>query len=259
MTLAEFSVRRPIVITMLTLIVVILGVVSLSRLRIDMLPSIEMPSLSVRTIYSGASPEVMERLVTQPLEGIIATVPGVEEMTSDSSEGDSRINVTFVWGTDINTAAIDIQSKIEDGMNDLPEDVVRPRVDKFDISTFPVVMLGISSKLDPLELTQLVEDQVRYRFARIPGVAQVDLWGGYNREVRVELNPDAIKSLGIPLDRILLAIRDANLDRPAGKIEEGKYDITLRAPAEFNGLDQIRNTVIATHEGAAVTLGQIAK
>jgi HAE1 family hydrophobic/amphiphilic exporter-1 len=259
MTLAEFSVKRPIVITMVTLIVIILGVVSLSRLRIDMLPSVEMPTLSVRTSYAGASPEVMERLVTQPLEEIIATVPGVEEMTSDSSEGNSSIRVTFVWGTDINTIAIDLQSKIEDGMNDLPEDVVRPRVDKFDISSMPVVILGISSKLDPIELTELVEDQIRYRFARIQGVAQVDIWGGYNREVRVELNPQSLKALGIPLDRILQAIRDANLDRPAGKIEEGKYDIALRAPAEFTSLDQIKNTVLLMHDGAAVTLGQVAE
>ncbi len=259
MSLAEFSVRRPIVITMLTLIVVILGVVSLSRLRIDMLPAVEMSTLNVRTSYSGASPEVMERLVTQPLEEIIATVPGVEEMTSSSSEGSSSISVTFVWGTDIDTAAIDVQSKIEDEINELPEDVTRPMIRKFDIASFPVVLLGISSNLDPIELTQLVEEQVRYRFARIPGVAQVDLWGGYNREIRIELNPDSIKALGIPLDSVLQAIRDANLDRPAGRIEEGRYDVTLRAPAEFVNIDQIRDTVIATHDGAAVTLGQVAE
>ncbi|MFC1839907.1 efflux RND transporter permease subunit [Thermodesulfobacteriota bacterium] len=259
MTLAEFSVKRPIVITMLTLIVVILGVVSLSRLRIDMLPSVELPNLSVRTSYPGASPEVMERLVTQPLEEIIATVPGVEELTSNSSEGNSRIRVTFVWGTNIDTAAIEVQSKIEDEINELPDDIVRPRVNKFDVSSYPVVILGISSKLDPVELTELVEEQIRYRFARVPGVAQVDIWGGYNREIRVELNPQSIKALGIPLDRILQAIRDANLDRPAGKIEEGKYDIALRAPAEFTNLDQLKNTVLFTLEGSAVTLGQIAE
>ncbi len=258
MTLAEFSVKRPIVITMVTLIVVILGVVSLSRLRIDMLPSIELPTLSIRTGYAGASPEVMERLVTQPLEEIVSIVPGVEQMTSSSSEGNSTVQVTFSWGTDIDTAAIDVQSKIEDEINSLPEDIVRPRVNKFDIASMPVVILGISSKLDPIELTELVEDQVRYRFARLPGVAQVELWGGYNREVRVELIPSSIKALGIPLDRILQALRDANLDRPAGKIEEGKYDIALRAPAEFTSLDQIRNTVIMIKDGAAVTIGQIA-
>ncbi|NLA74720.1 MAG: efflux RND transporter permease subunit, partial [Deltaproteobacteria bacterium] len=157
------------------------------------------------------------------------------------------------------TAAIEVQSKIDDEINSLPEDITRPRVSKFDIASMPIVILGISSRLDPIELTELVEDQIRYRFARLPGVAQVELWGGYNREVRVELIPSSIKALGIPLDRILQALRDANLDRPAGKIEEGKYDVALRAPAEFTSLEQIRNTVIAIKEGAAVTIGQIAE
>ena len=258
MSLAGFSVRRPIFITMVTLIVVILGAVSLSRLRIDLLPNIELPTLTVRTEYEGASPEVMERLVTQTVEEIVATVPGVEDMTSQSSEGISSVQVRFVWGTDIDTAALDVQGKLEDEINEFPDDIVRPRIRKFDIAGFPVVLLGISSKLDPVELTQLIEDQIRYRFARIPGVAQVDVWGGYDREVRIELDPDRVRALGLPMDRILQVIRDANLDLPAGKIEEGRYDVTLRAPAEFTNLDQIRNTVIVSRDGAAVTIGQIA-
>ncbi len=258
MNLPGFSVRRPIFITMTTLIVVIIGAFSLSRLRIDLLPNIELPTLTVRTEYEGASPEVMERLITQIVEEVIGTVPGVEEMTSQSSEGNSSVQVRFVWGTDIDIGAMDVQSKLEDEINELPDDVVRPRIRKFDIASFPVVLLGISSTLDPVELTQLIEDQIRYRFARIPGVAQVDVWGGYEREVRIELDPDRVRALGLPMDRILQAIRDANLDLPAGKIEEGRYEVTLRAPAEFTDLDQIRNTVIASRDGASVTLGQIA-
>jgi len=258
MSLPGFSVRRPIFITMVTLIVVIIGAFSLSRLRIDLLPNIELPTLTVRTEYEGASPEVMERLITQIVEEIIATVPGVEEMTSQSSEGNSSVQVRFVWGTDIDIAAMDVQSKLEDEINELPDDIVRPRIRKFDIASFPVVLLGISSTLDPVELTQLIEDQIRYRFARIPGVAQVDVWGGFEREVRIELDPDRVRALGLAMDQILQTIRDANLDLPAGKIEEGRYEITLRAPAEFTDLDQIRNTVITTRDGAPVTLGQIA-
>ena len=258
MNLPSFSVKRPIFTTMVTLILVILGAVSLSRLQIDMLPNIELPTLSIRTDYEGASPEVMERLVTQIIEEIVATVPGVEEITSSSSEGRSRVRVSFVWGTEIDTAAIDVQGKLEDEINELPDDIVRPRVRKFDIASFPVVLLGISSNLDPVELTELIEVQIRYRFARIPGVAQVDVWGGFNREVRIELDPDRIKAVGLPLDRVLEAIRDANLDLPAGKIEQGRYEVMLRAPAEFINLDQIRDTVIVHRDGAAITLGQIA-
>jgi HAE1 family hydrophobic/amphiphilic exporter-1 len=215
MNLPDFSVKRPIFTTMVTLILVILGAVSLSRLQIDMLPNIELPTLSIRTDYEGASPEVMERLVTQIIEEIVATVPGVEEITSSSSEGRSRVRVSFVWGTKIDTAAIDVQGKLEDEINELPDDIVRPRVRKFDIASYPVVILGVSSNLDPVELTELIEVQIRYRFARIPGVAQVDVWGGFNREVRIELDPDRINAAGLPLDRVLKAIGDANLDLPA--------------------------------------------
>jgi HAE1 family hydrophobic/amphiphilic exporter-1 len=126
MNLPGFSVKRPIFTTMVTLILVILGAVSLSRLQIDMLPNIELPTLTIRTDYDGASPEVMERLVTQIVEEIVATVPGVEEITSSSSEGRSTVRVSFVWGTDIDTAAIDVQGKIEDEINELPDDIVGP-------------------------------------------------------------------------------------------------------------------------------------
>jgi HAE1 family hydrophobic/amphiphilic exporter-1 len=259
MKLPRFSVRKPVFTSMVTLIVLVLGVVSLSRLQIDLLPDIELPTLTISTGYEGASPEVMERLVTQIIEEIVGTVPGVEEMTSRSAEGSSRVTVSFAWGTDIDTATLDVQNKLEQEINELPEDVVRPRVSKFDVASYPVVILGISSSLDPVELTQFIEDQVRYRFARLPGVAQVDTWGGFNREVRVELDPDRMKALGLPLDKVLQALRDANLDLPAGRIEQGRYQVTLRAPAEFIHLDQIRNTVVYRQAGAAVTLGQVAE
>ena len=258
MNLPRFSVKRPVFTTMATLIIVVLGAVSLSRLQIDMLPNIELPTLTIRTEYEGAGPEVIERLVTQVVEEVVATVPGVEEISSTSSEGRSTVRVRFVWGTDIDTAAIDVQGKLEDEINELPDDVVRPRIRKFDIASFPVVLLGISSTLAPVELTELIENQIRYRFARIPGVAQVDVFGGFNREVRIELDPDRVKAVGLPMDKVLDAIRDANLDLPAGKIEQGRYEVMLRAPAEYTSLDQIRETVIERRDGAAVTLGQIA-
>jgi len=259
MSLARASVRRPVFTLMVTLIVLVLGSVALSRLQIDLLPSIELPTLTVRTQYEGADPIVMERLVTQIVEEIVATVPGVVEMTSQSYDGNSSVRVSFAWGSDIDAVAVDVQATLEDEISELPEDIVGPRVSKFDVDSYPVVLLGISSQLDPVELTQILEDQIRYRFARIPGVAQVDPWGGFTREVRVELDPAKVNALGLPLTDVLDAIRNANLDLPAGKIERGAYEVTLRAPAEFNDLDEIRNTVISKRDGAQVTLGQIAR
>ena len=224
MNLPRFSVNRPVFTTMIILILIVLGAVSLSRLQIDLLPSIELPTASIRTEYEGASPEVMERLITQIIEEIVATVPGVEEITSTSREGRSGVNVTFVWGTDLDAAAIDLRATLEDEINELPDDIVRPRISKFDIDSFPVVLIGISSPLDPVELTQLIEDRIRYRFTQMPGVAQVDFWGGFPREIRVELDPDKLNALGFSLNQILAAIRNANIDLPAGQIEEGRYD-----------------------------------
>jgi HAE1 family hydrophobic/amphiphilic exporter-1 len=257
--LARTSVRRPVLATMVTLIVVVLGSVALSRLQIDLLPSIELPTLTVRTAYEGADPVVIERLVTQIVEEIVATVPGITEMTSRSYEGNSRVRVSFAWGSSIDTVAVDVQATLEDEISELPDDIVGPRVSKFDVDSFPVVVLGISSHLDPVELTELVENQVRYRFARIPGVAQVDPWGGFSREVRVELDPARINALGLSMNDLLDALRNANLDLPAGKIEHGRYEVTLRAPAEFTSLDDIRNTVISERDGAVVRLAQIAR
>ncbi|MCB1759909.1 MAG: efflux RND transporter permease subunit [Gammaproteobacteria bacterium] len=258
MNLASASVRRPVFASMVTLMVVVLGLIALSRLQIDLLPAIELPTLTVRTQYEGADPIVMEQLVTQIVEEIVSTVPGVEELSSTSYEGNSSVKVSFGWGTSIDAVAVDVRATLEDEISELPDDVVGPRVSKFDIDTFPVVIMGISSALDPVELTQIVENQIRYRFARIPGVAQVDPWGGFNREVRVELDPAKIQAFGLSLDMVLDAIRDANLDRPAGKIQQGRHEVTLRAPAEFSSLEQIRGTVVSRHEGSVVTLGQIA-
>ena len=243
---------------MVTLIVVIMGAVSLSQLRVDMLPAVEMPSLNVRTEYTGADPEVMERLVTQPVEEIVATVPGVEKMTSISSEGASNVQVTFVWGTDIDEAAQDVRSRMEDELNELPEEVTRPQIRKFDIASFPVVVLGVASKLDPVELTELIDKQVRHRYARIPGVAQVDTWGGYDREVRILLHPEKMQALDLPLSAVLETVRNSNLDLPAGEILKGRHELRLRAPTEFQNLEDIRRTVITVRNGAPVILGDIA-
>ncbi|MCC5843144.1 MAG: efflux RND transporter permease subunit [Verrucomicrobia bacterium] len=257
MNLPKFSVHHPIFATMVTLMVIVLGATSLSRLRIDLLPEIETTTLSIRTEYTGASPEVVERLITQFIEEIASSVPGVEEITSVSSEGSSIVTVRFTWGTNVDSAAIDMQSAIENGLRRLPDDV-RPRIFKFDINQFPVVLLGVASDMDPVDLTTLIEDELRVRFSRVPGVAQVDIWGGFNREIRIELLPERIKSLGISLNQIRQTLLNANIDLPAGRIEQGLFESTLRAPAQFTNLDEIRNTVVTWQDGAPVLLSQVA-
>ncbi len=257
MKIPEFSVRHPVFAVMVTLMVVVLGATALSRLRIDLLPEIETTTLTIRTEYPGASPEVVERLITQFVEEIAASVPGAEEISSVSAEGSSVVTVKFGWGANVDSAAIDMQGAIENGLRRLPDDV-RPRIYKFDVNQFPVVILGVAGDMDPVELTSLIEDDVRIRFTRVPGVAQVDIWGGFNREVRIELHPERVKALGLSLDRVLNAVLSANVDLPAGRIEQGIYEVTLRAPAQFTDIEEIRNTVIELRDGVPVTIGQVA-
>jgi len=257
--LPRYSVEHPVTTTMLTLMLLLLGLVSFSRLRIDLLPTIELPTVSVRTNYEGASPEVMERLVTRILEEIVATVPGIEEMSSQSTEGRSSISVTFAWGTNIDSAALDLQATIENELNELPDDITRPRISKFDVNSFPVVLLGVSSSMDPVDLTDLIEDQLRFRFARIPGVAQVDTWGSFTREIRIALDPERLKALELPLDQVLESLRSANLDLPAGNLEQGRYEVVVRAPAEFRSLREIEQTVLSLRGDAVLRVSDVAE
>ena len=256
--LPGLAARRPVLTTMVTLIVVLLGAVALARVRIDLLPEIELPTLSIQTEYEGASPEVMERSVTQLIEEIVGTVPGVAEIRSQSSQGVSQVQVTFGWGTSIDSAAVDVRAKLEDELSELPEAVTRPQIRKFDIGSFPVVLLGISSAMDPVELNTLVDSQLRPRFSRLPGVAQVDLWGGYEREIRVELDLARLLALDVPLDRVLAAIESANLDLPAGRIESGRFEVTVRAPAEIESAAKLREVPIPVGDGI-IRLGTLAE
>ncbi len=259
MSLPALCVRRPVATAMLTLIAVVVGLFSMFRLPIDLLPELEIPTVSVRADYGTASPEEMERLVTEYIEESISVVAGVDELTSTSGEGSSRVSAKFVWGTDVDEAANDVRTRIDRVIDELPDDLPRPQVSKYDINAFPIVILGISSPLDPVELTEMVEEDLLYRFERVAGVAQVDLWGESNREIRVELDLDRVRALGLPLDRILQAIREANVNLPAGEIDRGGYEVTIRTPGEFASIDELASTVVAVRERGPVTLADIAR
>jgi HAE1 family hydrophobic/amphiphilic exporter-1 len=258
MNLSRFSVRHPVSTVMACLIVILLGAVSLYRLAIDLMPDITYPTISITTEYENASPEEIEELVTRLVEEAMSAVPGVEEVNSVSSEGRSTVRVTFSWGTDLDAAANDIRDRLDRIISRLPEGVERPRLRKFDLAQFPIVILGASSNLDPIQMRQIIDDQIKYRIERIPGVASLDVWGGLNREIHVSLNPERIKALELPLDRILARIREENVTLPAGSIERGPLDVTIRTPGVFTGLDELRRTVIAIRDGVPIQLGEIA-
>ncbi len=259
MRISRLSVRRPIFTIMVVLIVIILGTVSLVRLPIDLMPDITYPTLSVSSSYENASPEEIEELITRPIEEAVSSVPGVEEITSISSEGRSSVRVKFAWGMDLAEAASDIRDRLDRVVHHLPEDAERPSLRKFDLASFPVLILGASSRLDPIEMRHILEKQVKNRIERVPGVAAMDIHGGREREIHVNLDGDKVRALGLRLEEVMRKIREGNVNLPAGVVERGDLDVTIRVPGEYESLASLRETVIARRGGAAVRLKEIAR
>lgn len=258
MSLAGFSIQRPVFTSMMMLIVLVIGAFALLRLPIDLMPEISYPTLTISTSYGNASPEEMEELVTRVVEEAVAVVPGVEELTSISAEGVSNVRVSFQWGTNLDSAAADLRERIDQILPNLPDEADRPQLRRFDPSSFPILIIGVASHLDAIELRTLIDEHIRHRLERVAGVAAVDRWGGLRREIHVNLDPDRLRALQLPVDHVLTAIREANVNVPAGAIEQGYYDVTIRTPGEFISLDELRNTVVAVRSGAIVRLGEIA-
>lgn len=258
MSLSEFSIKRPIFTIMLTLVVIAVGLVSITRLPVDLMPEIIFPTLNISTSYENTGPEEIEELITRPIEEAMSAVPGVEEVFSVSSEGSSSVRVMFSWSVDLDAAADDVRERLDRVIGRLPEDVNRPTLRKFDPAQQPILMLGALSNLDPVQTRRIIDEQISYRIERVPGVASVDVFGGQEREIQINLYPDKIKALGLPLDVIISKIRQENVDLPAGIIEKGNYEVLIRVPGVYTSLDEIKETVVAIREGVTIQLKEIA-
>lgn len=258
MKLAKQSVRHPIGVTMLMLIVIIFGFVSLYKLPVDLMPDMTFPMISVSATYQNASPTEIETLITRPIEQAIAAVSGVEEIGSSSSEGKSSVRISFAWGTDLDAATNDVRDRIDRIIKRLPDDIDRPTIRKFDSNATPILVLGAASKLDPVKMLDLIENQVKYRIERIDGVASLDIMGGNQREIQVRLNIDKIKAMKISPEQIVSRIKAENINLPAGMIESGNYEIRLRTPGEFQALEEIDRLVVGTRGQQVIRLCDVS-
>jgi HAE1 family hydrophobic/amphiphilic exporter-1 len=259
MKISSFTVRHPILTTMIALIVVILGFVALRRLPVDLMPDISFPVLSINTSYPNSSPPIVEQLISRPIEEAMAAVPGVEEITSVSSEGSSNVQLSFAWGTNLDAAAADVRDRLDRVTGRLPEDAERPRLFKFDPSNIPIMTLGAFAEADPVYLRELIDEQVAYRLERVDGVASVDVFGGVQREIQVDLLPDRLQLLGLSVDQVIRRIQAANVETPLGSVTQGNYERTLRSSALYQDLDELRDTVVAVRDGTPIPLAQVAR
>ncbi len=246
---------------MITLIVILGGIIAFTKLGLDMLPDVEFPMVSVVTVYSGASPEDIESIVTKPLEQAIASVTGVKGVVSTTVEGMSMVTVEFANGTNLDFAAQDVRDQLAMFADFLPDDIQTPLVMKFDMSALPVLFYGVTSEDRPLnELAEYMDETAGYRLERIEGVASVMIQSPEVKEIQVEIDQHALETSGITLDQVVQMIGFENLNMPAGRIVEDHKDYLIRTRAEFASLTEIEDLIVGmSPTGNPIKLRQIAK
>lgn len=259
MKISNVSIKRPITVIMIMLMVVLMGFVSLTDLSLDLYPEIEIPIAVVNTSYSGVGPQEIESLVTKPIEGVMGTVSGVSGIRSVSSEGTSLVILEFDFGTDIDLASQEIREKLDMIRDFLPEDASSPVVFKVDPNAFPIMQYSVTSENGLIEAQRLVEDKIESRLERIDGVASVDITGGYVNEVEVLLNDAKLQGYGLSNNQIANIIRAENLNLPGGSVEKGSKSLTVRAIGEYNSVQEIANLPITLSSGVVIKLSDVAE
>lgn len=259
MSLPEFSIRRPVTVLMAVLMALLLGGIAFVRLPVDLMPEVVYPTLSVRAEYPGVAPEEMENLVARPLEEAFSAAPGVEKITSNSTEGNTSVRISFVHGTNLDEAANELRLRLDRRRSSLPEDMPPPVMYKYDVSQYPIMFLTVAATdMDQKELRRFVEKQIQYRLERVPGVAQFTVRGGLRREIHVDLDLQKLRSLGLSVASVVQVVRAENLNRPVGPVQEGKFEVLLRTQGEYKTLDEIRNLVVTTRGGVPVYMRDIS-
>ncbi|MCG0276638.1 MAG: efflux RND transporter permease subunit [Thermosediminibacteraceae bacterium] len=258
MSLAKFSIKRPVTMIMIVIIVLVLGAVSLERLGTDLLPDISFPTLMVITQYEGAGPEEVENLVTKPLEQVLSTVSNVKSIRSTSLEGVSNITVEFNWGTNMDFAVLDVREKVDLIKDMLPPDVRSPQIYKYDASQIPLMEIAVYGGDDLGQLKKVAEEKIKNRLLQLEGVGMVQVFGGTEREVHIVVDPDKLMRYGLTMDAIVRALQAENLNLPGGAISYGKREYLIRSVSEFKDISEIRELPIPVN-GGTVPLSSLAR
>lgn len=258
MKISDFSIDRPITITMIILGIILIGTIALNRLPLDLMPEIEVPFLMIKTTYDGASPEEIEETVTRPIEEAVATVDGLDTLSSTSSEGSSLVSLEMDYGINLDETKNDLRDVISRMEDNLPDDAENPQILSFDPNSQPIIRASISG--DDLEtLKDLAEDKFKTSLEKIVGVASVEVTGGLKRQIQIEADQEVLMSYGLTLDDITSSIEAASSNISVGSIEEGDKEISLRAIGEFDNLSLLENLIISTSDGLQVKLSDVAQ
>ena len=255
--LAEICIRRPVFATMIVLSLVVVGAASFFRLGVDRFPSVDLPTVSVRTNLPGASPQEVESLVTQQIEEVVNTVDGIDELRSISGQGTSIIIATFKLDRNLESAAQDVRDRVNSLGRNLPEDATPPVVQKFDNDSTPVVTISLSADRSLRELTELGDKTVRVQLERVSGVGEVRVVGGLDRAINIWIDAERLAAYQIPVTAVRSALTRQNADVPGGNVNTGREELVLRTLGRYTDPRAFEDLVIANVNGSPIRLRDV--
>ena len=259
MKISDLSIRRPIYVIVLFLVIGILGLLGFSSMKAELMPKFTPPSLNVQVIYPGASPTEVESSLTVKLEDVLSGLSGVESMRSYSFESMSMVFVSFTYGTDIEKAIKDAQNKIDSKKAELPSSILSPIINEISVDAKSVITLAVSSDLDAADFNDLVKYSIIPELQRIPGMAKVETVGAREREIQVNMDMGVMRELGITPMQVLGVMKGANLDFPTGSLRDGRTNTAVRLTGKLKSVEEIRGLVLMTlPNGTQIRLSDIA-
>jgi len=257
MNIADFCLKHKVTTIMAYVLIVVFGIMGFTSLPLALMPDIELPMAVVYTTYSNAGPQEVENMVTKTIESACASVSGMDEIQSLSSEGSSMVMVTFADGTDMDEAMVDLRGRIDRVKGFLPEDANAPMTMTIDVDAMPVMTVGLKGA-DLAELQAIAEDDIQPALERIDGVASVDIAGGYENEIAIDTNADRLAGYGLSVSYIAQMLAAENVALPAGEVQSGDQSFSVRADGEFSSVSDIANTLIPLPTGGTVRLSEVA-
>ncbi|WP_339149447.1 MULTISPECIES: efflux RND transporter permease subunit [unclassified Sutcliffiella] len=261
MKIPKIAVKRPVTTIMMMMLVLLLGFVSLTNLKMDLMPNINPPVLAVMTTYPGAGPEEVADIVTKPIEDVVGTSAGLQTLQSRSSSNSSLIIAQYEWGTDISEVREDLSSSLN--MVQLPDAVGQPTIIKFDPTMMPIVQFSVSSGEEIEALQEMVNDQIVPQLQNIDGVASVNVTGGFEEEIKVTLNEETLEENNLTQSQIVQLIQGNNLTLPGGVIEENGEKLNLRILAKVETVEALRELPVSMKPNGAdmeiISLGDVAE
>jgi HAE1 family hydrophobic/amphiphilic exporter-1 len=257
--LAEICIRRPVFATMIVLSLVVVGAASFFQLGVDRFPSVDLPTVSVRTTLPGGAPEEVESLISQRIEEVVNTVDGIDELRSISGQGSSIVIATFKLDRDLETAAQDVRDRVATVVRQLPEDATPPVVQKFDNDSAPVLTISLSGDRSIRELTELADKIARVQLERVGGVGEVRVVGGLDRAINIWIDAERLAAYQIPITAVRLALTRQNADIPGGNVTTGREELVLRTLGRYSNARSFEDLVIATINGSPVRLRDVGR